>query len=245
MGKTPWCRGGKEGCASWDGGKGTWGGLARVFSTVSVCVRVQERAGDLKKMHKGINVASSNITVAGSRLMLLDKVDAAVEVLKNLLKVVNAVRVKVSTVRTILVLLVCSESTQEISSNDPKEMTEEDVQNILEIVPVSEFKVEALQRRPNCIMELGEREVQFSSASVDKEKALWVELKRLFEPDADDVMWKLQRYMHAQLTWKLYTDCGVHHVSSTKGHDIFMLIEKDYPLPNAVMILMLSGKLQV
>nr|GEX29860.1 hypothetical protein [Tanacetum cinerariifolium] len=36
------------------------------------------------------------------------------------------------------------ESTQEIPSNDPKEMTEEDVQNILEIVPVPEFKVEAL-----------------------------------------------------------------------------------------------------
>nr|GEW85575.1 ribonuclease H-like domain-containing protein [Tanacetum cinerariifolium] len=34
---------------------------------------------------------------------------------------------------------------------------------------------------------------KFSSVvpSVDKEKALWVELKRLFEPDADDVLWKL------------------------------------------------------
>nr|GEV08732.1 hypothetical protein [Tanacetum cinerariifolium] len=88
---------------------------------------------------------------------------------------------------------------------------------------------------------------KFSSAvpSEDKEKALWVELKRLFEPDADDVLWKLQRYMHAPLTWKLYGDYRVHHVSSTRGHDIFMLTEKDYPLSNAVMILMLSGKLQV
>nr|GEX47232.1 hypothetical protein [Tanacetum cinerariifolium] len=43
---------GKEGCASWDGGKGTWGGQARVFGTVPVCVRVQERAGvlDLEKI---------------------------------------------------------------------------------------------------------------------------------------------------------------------------------------------------
>nr|GEV86109.1 hypothetical protein [Tanacetum cinerariifolium] len=38
-----------------------------------------------------------------------------------------------------------SESTQETPSNDCKEMSEEDVQNMLEIVPVSEFKVEALQ----------------------------------------------------------------------------------------------------
>nr|GFC59204.1 hypothetical protein [Tanacetum cinerariifolium] len=88
---------------------------------------------------------------------------------------------------------------------------------------------------------------KFSSAvpNEDKEKALWVELKRLFEPDADDVLWKLQRYMHAPLTWKLYTDCGVHHVSLTRGHDIFMLTEKDYPLSKAIMILMLSGKLLV
>nr|GEU54187.1 hypothetical protein [Tanacetum cinerariifolium] len=56
---------------------------------------------------------------------------------------------------------------------------------------------------------------------------------------------RFQRYMHAPLTWKLYTDCGVHHVSSTRGHGIFMLTKKDYHLSNAVMILMLSGKLQV
>nr|GEV51801.1 hypothetical protein [Tanacetum cinerariifolium] len=140
-----------------------------------------------------------------------------------------------------------SESTQEIPSNDPKEMTEEDVQNMLEIVPVPEFKVEALHvKYPIIDWEIHTKE-KFSSAvpSEDKEKALWVELKRLFEPDADDVLWKLQIYMHAPLTWKFYSDCGVHHVSSTRGHDIFMLTEKDYPLSNAVMILILSGKLQV
>nr|GFD26986.1 hypothetical protein [Tanacetum cinerariifolium] len=38
-----------------------------------------------------------------------------------------------------------SESTQETPSNDPKEMSKEDVQNKLEIVPMFEFKVEALQ----------------------------------------------------------------------------------------------------
>nr|GEU79286.1 xylulose kinase-1 [Tanacetum cinerariifolium] len=134
-----------------------------------------------------------------------------------------------------------SESTQELPSNDPKEMTEEDVQNMLEIFPVPEFKVEALQVKYPII----DWEIHTEVPSEDKEKALWVELKRLFKPDADDVLWKLQRYMHAPLIWKLYIECGVHHVSSIRGHDIFMLIEKDYPLSNAVMILMLSGKLQV
>nr|GEU80647.1 hypothetical protein [Tanacetum cinerariifolium] len=106
-----------------------------------------------------------------------------------------------------------SKSTKQIPYNDPKEMTTEDVQNMLEIVQYLNLKLKL-----------------YSKAGVDKEKALWVELKRLFEPDADDVLWKLQRYMHAPLTWRLYSNCGVHHVSSTRGHGIFMLTDEDYLL---------------
>nr|GEW21905.1 putative ribonuclease H-like domain-containing protein [Tanacetum cinerariifolium] len=72
-----------------------------------------------------------------------------------------------------------SESTQEIPSNDSKEMSEEDVQNMLEIVPFSKFKVKALQVK------------------------------------------------YPIIDWEIHTE------------------EKDYPLSNVVMILMLSGKLQV
>nr|GFB22951.1 hypothetical protein [Tanacetum cinerariifolium] len=68
-----------------------------------------------------------------------------------------------------------SHSTQDTPTDDPKEMSKEDVKNMLEIVPLSKFKVKALQVK----------------------------------------------------------------------HDIFMFIEKDYPLADAVMILMLSTKLQV
>ncbi|GKA91374.1 hypothetical protein Tco_0813244 [Tanacetum coccineum] len=82
--------------------------------------------------------------------------------------------------------------------------------------------------------------------TVDKEKVLWVELKRLFEPDDDDAtLWKLQRYMHDPLKWRLYDTCGVHHVSTERGHDIFMLVEKDYPLTRALMTVMLANKLKV
>nr|GEU67232.1 putative reverse transcriptase domain-containing protein [Tanacetum cinerariifolium] len=38
-----------------------------------------------------------------------------------------------------------SHSTQDTPTHDPKEMSKEDVKNMLEIVPISEFKVEALQ----------------------------------------------------------------------------------------------------
>nr|GEV35274.1 hypothetical protein [Tanacetum cinerariifolium] len=175
-----------------------------------------------------------------------------------------------------------SDSTQETPTNDPKEMSEEDVQNMLEIVPVSEFKVEALYVKYPLIdwdihskgsisywkiirvggitvdmlkgfdkedlvalWSLVKEKFSTTVPTVDKEKALWVELTRLFEPNTDDVFWKLQRYMHDPLTWKLYTNYRVHHVSSTRRHDIFMLTEKDYPLSNVVMIMMLSAKLQV
>nr|GEX62778.1 hypothetical protein [Tanacetum cinerariifolium] len=79
-----------------------------------------------------------------------------------------------------------SDSTQETPSNDPKEMSEEDVQNMLEIVLVSEFKVEALQVKYPII------DWEIHSKGFVEKKALWVELKKLFEPDADDVLWKLQ-----------------------------------------------------
>ncbi|GJS79732.1 hypothetical protein Tco_0729613, partial [Tanacetum coccineum] len=61
----------------------------------------------------------------------------------------------------------------------------------------------------------------------------------------DDTLWKLQRYMHDPLKWRLYDTCGVHHVSTERGHDIFMLVEKDYPLTRALMTVMLANKLQV
>ncbi|GKD36338.1 hypothetical protein Tco_1251847, partial [Tanacetum coccineum] len=79
----------------------------------------------------------------------------------------------------------------------------------------------------------------------DKERTLWVELKRLFETDTDDIPWELQRYMHDPLTYRLYDTCGVHRVSTDRGHDIFMLVEKDYPLSKGVLMLMLVNKLLV
>ncbi|GJS48617.1 hypothetical protein Tco_0598738 [Tanacetum coccineum] len=63
----------------------------------------------------------------------------------------------------------------------------------------------------------------------DKEREIWVELKRLFEPDTDDELWKLQKHIH-DLTWRLYDSCRVHHVTTKKGIDIYMLVEKEYPL---------------
>ncbi|GJS58872.1 hypothetical protein Tco_0653656, partial [Tanacetum coccineum] len=92
-----------------------------------------------------------------------------------------------------------------------------------------------------------DHEERFSSTEPtnDKERTLWVELKRLFEPNTDDTLWKLQRYIHDLLKWRLYDTCGVHHVSTERGIDIFMLVEKEYPLSKGVLTLMLVNKLLV
>ncbi|GJS24731.1 putative reverse transcriptase domain-containing protein [Tanacetum coccineum] len=149
----------------------------------------------------------------------------------------------------------------EHSTEETKEFSEEDLNTLLEIVPVEEFRVEALQTKyPIIDLEIhteGSRKYwkiirtlvkeSFTSAEPveDMEKALWAESKRLYEPYEDDTLWKLQRYMHDPLTWRLYGSCAVHHVSSTRGHHIYMLIEMDYPLTTKVMTLMLRRRLQV
>ncbi|GJZ27283.1 hypothetical protein Tco_0571536 [Tanacetum coccineum] len=94
--------------------------------------------------------------------------------------------------------------------------------------------------------ELQKNDENSSSArdEYDKERAIWVELKRLFEPDIDDELWKLQNHIH-DLTWKLYDSCRVHHVSTEKGIDIYMLVEKEYPLSRGTLTQMLVAKLLV
>nr|GEY82141.1 kinesin-like protein KIN-5C [Tanacetum cinerariifolium] len=79
----------------------------------------------------------------------------------------------------------------------------------------------------------------------DKEMELWVELSRLYEPDDEDQLWThTQNFMYALVEWKLYDSCRVHHVTS-KDKEIFMLIEKDYPLRKGLALVMISYKLQL
>ncbi|GJW35450.1 hypothetical protein Tco_0058370 [Tanacetum coccineum] len=88
-----------------------------------------------------------------------------------------------------------SEPTEELKAD---EISQEDLQQMIIVVPVEEVFVEALQR-----------------------------------------------YMHDPLTWRLYDTCVVHHVSTDRGHDIFMLVEKDYLLTRGLLTLMLCNKRQV
>nr|GEU74959.1 retrovirus-related Pol polyprotein from transposon TNT 1-94 [Tanacetum cinerariifolium] len=98
------------------------------------------------------------------------------------------------------------------------EISEEDVKNMLQIILAAELKVEALQVKEdlNALWRLTKEMFSTTMHIEDKEKALLIDFKRL-----------------------------VHQVSSTRRHDIFMFSEKDYPLTDVVLLLMLSTKLQV
>ncbi|GJU70967.1 hypothetical protein Tco_1262372 [Tanacetum coccineum] len=98
--------------------------------------------------------------------------------------------------------------------------------------------------RPIFEKSLVQEKYNSSELTEDKEIELWVKLKMLFEPNAKNLL-ELQKYMHDPLKWWLYDMCAVHHVSTEKGQDIFMLVEKDYPLTKGLATLMLSNKLRV
>nr|GEV49028.1 retrovirus-related Pol polyprotein from transposon 17.6 [Tanacetum cinerariifolium] len=122
-----------------------------------------------------------------------------------------------------------SGSAKEQPSKEEKELSKEDLQQLMIIVPEQGMNVEALQTKYPII----DWEIYTEDT------------RKLFEPDTEDELWELQRYMHDPLTWRLYNTCGVHHGSTEKGMDIFMLIEKEYPLSKGLMNVMLVNKLLI
>ncbi|GKC01934.1 hypothetical protein Tco_0993544 [Tanacetum coccineum] len=139
-------------------------------------------------------------------------------------------------------------------------LSQEQLQQLMIIVPEEGMNVEALQTKYPIIdwevytedsrlywkiIRVVRERFNSTEPTKDKERELWVEFKRLFEPVDDDELWKSQRYMHDPLTWRLYDTYGVHHVSTEREHDIFIMVEKDYPLTRGLMTLMLCNKLQV
>ncbi|GJT69011.1 hypothetical protein Tco_1028297 [Tanacetum coccineum] len=109
---------------------------------------------------------------------------------------------------------------EEQSAEKEKELSEEELQKLLVIVLVEELVIQPLQvkypiidwevysedtrRYWRIIRDLVKERFSTIEPTDDKEKELWIELKRLFEPNKDDFLWKLQ----------------------SKRTDIFMWLEK-------------------
>ncbi|GJV57414.1 hypothetical protein Tco_1458419 [Tanacetum coccineum] len=72
---------------------------------------------------------------------------------------------------------------------------------------------------------------------------LWNDMKIMFEPHVEDEVWKLQNG-YKVLEWKLYNSCGVHFLRM-QSMQIYMLVEKKYPLTPPTLSMMLEKKLQI
>nr|GFD28806.1 hypothetical protein [Tanacetum cinerariifolium] len=148
-----------------------------------------------------------------------------------------------------------------------EEVSKDKIKEMMQLVPVEDVYVQAIQIKHPIIdwkvhserertywqiIRLGGSTACYQffvdllrPASNDKEIELWVELKRMYEPDPEDQLWTMtQKYMHAPVEWKLYDLSGVHHVTA-KDKEIFMLVEKDYPLRRGLALVMISYRLQV
>nr|GEX21509.1 retrovirus-related Pol polyprotein from transposon TNT 1-94 [Tanacetum cinerariifolium] len=124
------------------------------------------------------------------------------------------------------------DSTQETPTNDPKEMSKEDAHNMLEIFPMTKFKVEALQ------VKITEAYQSFEDMlkGFDKEDlvALWRLVKEKFSTAVPNVNKE-----------KLYGLSLKDYLNQMQMMCYGSFKEKDYPVLNGVMTLMLSTKLQV
>ncbi|GJT52200.1 hypothetical protein Tco_0978357 [Tanacetum coccineum] len=130
-----------------------------------------------------------------------------------------------------------SEPAEESKEKEDDELSQEELHQLMIIVP--EEGMNGSQT-----MKSGSKRFNSTDPTEDKEIELWVELKRLFKPDVDDELWKSQKHVH-DITWRLYDTCGVHRVSTKDGIDIYMLVEKEYPLSRGILTQMLAAKLLV
>ncbi|GJT56147.1 hypothetical protein Tco_0991201 [Tanacetum coccineum] len=123
-----------------------------------------------------------------------------------------------------------SGSGEEQSAEKENELSKEELQKLLVIVLVEELVIQPLQVKYPII-----------------DWEVYSEDTRRFDKDDLVKLWDLvkERYMHDPLVWRLYDTCGVHHVSSVRGHDIFMLVEKEYPLTRGTLGLMMEARLLV
>nr|GEW92589.1 hypothetical protein [Tanacetum cinerariifolium] len=141
-----------------------------------------------------------------------------------------------------------SESTQEIPIDDPKEIIEEDVQNMLEIVPLLEFRVEALQvKYPIIDWEIHTEGLRkywkiIRVGGITEAYQTFEDILKGFDREDLVALYNLvkERFSLAEPSEDKERALWVDLKRLFKPN-----AEKDYPLLNAVMILMLGGKLQV
>ncbi|GJZ97224.1 hypothetical protein Tco_0669677 [Tanacetum coccineum] len=77
----------------------------------------------------------------------------------------------------------------------------------------------------------------------DLDLLLWGDLKIIVEPHVEDTVWRNQQ-AYKVLDWKLYDSCGAHSLRM-QHMQIYMLVEKKYPLAPLTLSMMLEKKLNI
>ncbi|GJZ37785.1 hypothetical protein Tco_0583976 [Tanacetum coccineum] len=77
----------------------------------------------------------------------------------------------------------------------------------------------------------------------DLDLVLWNDLKTMFEPHVEDNIWRNQQD-YKVLSWKMYDSCGVHFLRM-QHMQIYILVEKKYPLTPSTLSMMLEKKLMI
>nr|GEX24270.1 UBN2 domain-containing protein [Tanacetum cinerariifolium] len=143
------------------------------------------------------------------------------------------------------------EVTEEAKS--PDEIPEEKVKEMMQLVPIEEFYVEALQVKHPIIDWKVHTEGQRSYWKITRlggssaSYQFFIDLLKHLDREDLNQLWRLVKETLSNrppIKWKLYNSCGVHHVTA-KDKEIFMLVEKDHPLRKGLALVMISYKLQV
>nr|GEY90833.1 hypothetical protein [Tanacetum cinerariifolium] len=127
--------------------------------------------------------------------------------------------------------------------------TTEEGTKILATVDGSKEDTERFKRKGLGLKQVSEKKLK-TSEEVSEEVMATKEVSEDKHLDREDLnqLWALVKESlnsrPASIEWKLYDSCEVRHVTS-KDNEIFMLIEKDYPLRKGLAIVMISYKLQV
>nr|GEV60583.1 hypothetical protein [Tanacetum cinerariifolium] len=134
-----------------------------------------------------------------------------------------------------------------------EEVSEEDLKALMQLVPVKEVYMEALQVKHLIIDYEVHTEGQKSYWKIIRlggsttSYQFFVDLLKHFDREDLNQLWALVKEtlnIRPAIKWRLYNTCRVHHVIS-KDQEMFMLVKKDYPLRKGLAIVMISYKIQV
>nr|GEU60181.1 hypothetical protein [Tanacetum cinerariifolium] len=134
-----------------------------------------------------------------------------------------------------------------------EDVSEKDLKEMMQLVPVEEVYVEALQVKHPIIdwdIHTESKRVYWKIIRLGGHTTVYqffVDMLKHFDREDLTQLWTLVKdtlSIRQATKWRLYDSCDVHYVLS-RDQEIFMLVDNDYPLRKGLAIVMISNKLQV